>query len=232
MCIRDRGLGRGFSRVRHAAWILVPLTPTALVLGAPFEVVFAALLVLLVVTTMASRAMVQAVADCRRADRHFVEGRTDAAAAIYDDVAGRRWLVPAARGVAALGLARAATVAGHGERAVVLLRALEASGSLPREHEDALRTSTALALLTLGRAPEARAIARASGARPRVSRASAVLVRSASSCSRGSDPLASRARRRTTARSPCPATVAARARPSAATPRAAGTSHRRPATSS
>lgn len=155
-----RGLGRGFSRTRRASWLVVLLTPAVLLLGAPFEVVLVALLVLLAVTSVASLTMVRAVADCGRADRHFVEGRTDEAAALYDEVAGRRWLVPAARGVAALSLARAATVAGHGERAVVLLRAIEASGSLPVEHEDAMRTSTALALLTLGRAPEARAVTR------------------------------------------------------------------------
>lgn len=155
-----RAFGRWFDRTRRGLIVGVLLTPALLLLGLPMPALLGLLAGLLVVVVAARLALGPVIAACRRADGLYVAGRVDDAATVYHEALHRPLVLPAARAVAAVGLARCAVVAGHADRAVVLLRAIEASESLPRAHDDALRASTALALLALGRPGEAREVTR------------------------------------------------------------------------
>jgi len=155
-----RAFGRSIERTRRGLAVLVILTPGLALLGVPMPVLLALLGVTLVVVLAARLVMVRVVATCRRADALYVAGRVDEAAAAYDAVVRGPLVLPVARAVAAVGLARCAIVAGHADRAVVLLRAVDASEALQPDHDDAVRATTALALLTLGRPGEARAVTR------------------------------------------------------------------------
>jgi hypothetical protein len=70
----------------------------------------------------------------------------------------RRWVFVGWRASYATSLATAALMASHPERAMVLLRAVTASETMPRLHRATLRDRTALTLLALGRVVAARAM--------------------------------------------------------------------------
>lgn len=156
-----RALGRRHRTTVNVAAVVVGVGGFALIVtGVPSSITLAVLVSSLVLLLLERFLVLQPAAEtCARGDRAFVTGRVDDAAVAYDALVGRAALRPAARAVAALGLARCAVVAGHAERGIVLLRAIDASGALPREHDGALHATTALALLTLGRADDARTVA-------------------------------------------------------------------------
>lgn len=71
----------------------------------------------------------------------------------------RRFVLPHWRATYATSLATSALMAGHPERAIVLLRAIEASKTLARRFESAHRDATALSLFALNQVAAARALA-------------------------------------------------------------------------
>lgn len=85
-------------------------------------------------------------------------GDLEGAGATFFDVLDSRIVMPAvrARGAALLGMT--ATLGGHADRAIVLLRAAAASNATPYPHGRHLVAATATALLALGRPADARAV--------------------------------------------------------------------------
>lgn len=94
----------------------------------------------------------------QRATRWALAGQFERASEAQLALLERRWVLPEWRSVFAISLGATALMAGHAERAIVLLRAVEASGTVTRLQRGPLRDTTALTLFALGETSAARAI--------------------------------------------------------------------------
>ena len=88
----------------------------------------------------------------------FMKGDLERASQEQFALMERRWVLPTWRASYAASLATSALMAGHAERAIVLLRAIAASKTISPLYERTLRDRTALALLVLNQTSAARAL--------------------------------------------------------------------------
>jgi len=110
------------------------------------------------------RSAKKIVTEAARGQDLELAGDLESAGTIYGDILERTLVHPGARAVIAAELATTAMMAGHADRAIVLLRAIERTSTMPRAHEAALVSRTVLALLALGAGEEARRLAAARSA--------------------------------------------------------------------
>jgi hypothetical protein len=149
-------LGRNLARTRTAFAIGVAVaTLAAMQVGVPLPVILAVTASAVAFLAVVYRAALKLTDHLRRGNALLADGFLEEAGEGFSLALEQPLALPAARAVVALELAVAATLAGHAERAVVLLRAVETSGALPREHDGALGQRMAIALLALGHADKA-----------------------------------------------------------------------------
>ncbi len=126
--------------------------------GVPLPVILAVNASTVAFLAVVYRAALKLTDHLRRGNALLADGSLEEAGERFALALEQPLALPAARAVVALELALAATLAGHAERAVVLIRAVETSGALPREHDGALARRMAIALIALGDADKARAV--------------------------------------------------------------------------